>query len=156
MSNSSNSKKISSFWKKVECFSAFIFEQNSDFTWWQRALYPHCQLSLPHLLFHLPDLFPVLCDCLKNYVLSKTLRTQDLHTLYVVILNIPIHMGGLSNTPLTLVGVFSSPAFWLLVSLSFSITSIAIGIIMAVVAVLLIHMDRNHVGNMNPRINLSM
>ena len=38
--------------------------------------------------------------------------------------------------------------------LSLARTASMIGIIMDVVAVLLIHMDRNHVGNMKPSINL--
>ena len=37
---------------------------------------------------------------------------------------------------------------------NWSRTAVATGNIMAVVAVLLIHMDRNHVGNMKPNINL--
>ena len=41
-----------------------------------------------------------------------------------------------------------------LVSLSCTRTALAIGIIMAVVAVLLIHMERNHVGSIMPNINL--
>ena len=41
-----------------------------------------------------------------------------------------------------------------LVSLSCTRPALAIGIIMAVVAVLLIHMERNHVGSIMPNINL--
>ncbi len=41
-----------------------------------------------------------------------------------------------------------------LATASLSSTSMAMGIIMALDAVLLIHMDRNHVGTMKPRINL--
>ncbi len=41
-----------------------------------------------------------------------------------------------------------------LMACSLSMTSCTMGIIMAVVAVLLIHMDKNQVGNIKPNINL--
>ena len=123
----------------------------SCYPWWQP------EVTFAYILSFL------ICSNTKQYFGNKTLiwtcysRLCFFVCCFVLVVTFLLTIGlkGLTNrTPVMALNVQYSPSSSLDFGDSWSKTACTIGIIMAVVAVLLIHIDKNAVTLMNPSINL--